>query len=367
MSIIDKAIFKAIEAWPYYARGFAAMTPIKEDRVPTCGVDKYWRLYWNEDFLRSVRDNAHLVILHELEHLLREHDARRKERDPMLFNVACDLEINDDIEGIGNVSEDVMLPSKFELKDGELAEWYYNNLPQDAQGQGGEGSGAGGAAEAWEVGKEGEHAESAIEEASAEALRDNIANDIIAAKKRGEEVGPHAALWAEARCKGRLPQTSWRRVVKNRLKEIRHGATDYTFAKVSRRQNRGDRVLLPASVGYKPRVACVVDTSGSMHNEADRVAGILRSLTKMDAKVDVIDCDMEVTGQRVLKHWKDVLKSKGGGGTDMRIGIDHAKGYDMIFCVTDGYTPWPEPWPKNLVGVILDGEKTRIMANAKGD
>ena len=42
-------------------------------------VDAYWRLYYNESWLatHSVEENAALLI-HEVSHLLRDHEARKK-------------------------------------------------------------------------------------------------------------------------------------------------------------------------------------------------------------------------------------------------------------------------------------------------
>ncbi len=46
----------------------------------------------------------------------------------------------------------------------------------------------------------------------------------------------------------------------------------------------------------------------------------------------------------------------GGGGTDLRVGLDAAQHQrpDVVVVLTDGYTPWPEQAPKQGRVVIVD-------------
>ena len=74
-------------------------------------VDRFWRLYYNESWLatHSVEENAALLI-HEVSHLLRDHEARKKSaavRNARLWNTAADCEINDDLAAEGWALSDV--------------------------------------------------------------------------------------------------------------------------------------------------------------------------------------------------------------------------------------------------------------------
>lgn len=363
---ISKAMYEAMEKYPYYARGFAAMTPIKKvilthggKGTPTLGVDKYWRIYWSEEALESFKFNVAEVMCHELEHLLRDHADRCKDRHPYGWNLSADAEINDDIEGM---PPDCVFPSMFEMPEGLTAEEYYQKGSEIARkngpGKGGipfcEGSGVTGQTEEWEEDAPKDN-EAIPDQGTAEELRDQIANDIQAHAASGRGTVPQSVLlWAEARAKGRLPRISWRRAIRNQLRKIAHGRQDYSYGRMSRRQERGHRIILPGTIKYEPKLAVIIDTSGSMSNEADWVAGMLRDLAKMKAASVIIDCDADIHGVRPLKGWKDVLKSRGGGGTDMRVGVERAKREhaDMIVVLTDGETPWPNPWPRNLVALV---------------
>ena len=101
-------------------------------------VDSRWRLYYNDDWLasHSVEENS-AVLIHEVSHLLREHEARKiaaAVRDHALWNMAADCEINDDLVAEGlPLPDDPPHPDKFGLQPGEHAETYYRQMLTPAQ------------------------------------------------------------------------------------------------------------------------------------------------------------------------------------------------------------------------------------------
>lgn len=363
---IVQAMCLAMEAFPYYARGFAAMTPVKKlitfGDKPTLGVDKYWRLYWSPEAFQNFEYHLAQVMCHELEHLLRDHASRRGDRCPMGWNLSADAEINDDIE---NLPSNCIFPDFFGKEEGLTAEEYYQpgeDWARKCKGMNCEGSGVTGTPEEWEEGApQGD--EAVLDDSVAEEIRDQIASDVIEHAKKDRGSVPEGVLvWAEARAKGKLPKLSWRRSIRDRLRRISHGRQDYSYAKMSRRQDRRDKLLLPGTIQYEPTISVVIDTSGSMSAEADWIAGVLKDLSKMRAKVTLIDCDAGVHGVRALKSWRDVFKSLGGGGTDMRVGVERAQQEksDVILVLTDGETPWPENWPTNMIAIIHQGIETLV-------
>lgn len=117
----------------YFAPALFNLIPVRTDLVAGMAVDTRWRLYYNEDWVasHSVEENA-AVLIHEVSHLLREHDARKHAaavRHERLWNTAADCEINDDLlaEGLP-LPDSPPAPERFGFSNGENAETYYRQL-----------------------------------------------------------------------------------------------------------------------------------------------------------------------------------------------------------------------------------------------
>src|SRR5687768_8904571 len=63
----------------YFAPALFSLVPVRTDMIASMAVDKYWRLYYNEAWVaaHTVEENA-AVMIHEVSHLLRAHDARKQ-------------------------------------------------------------------------------------------------------------------------------------------------------------------------------------------------------------------------------------------------------------------------------------------------
>jgi len=78
-------------------------------------------------------------------------------------------------------------------------------------------------------------------------------------------------------------------------------------------------------------------------NASSEIVGIAKSLGA-PIKCWAVDVDIQavkgIFGEKDIRH-----VTKGGGGTDVRVGITAAEksGCDIIVVLTDGYTPWPGP------------------------
>lgn len=125
---------------PYIASAIFRLTPISAPGLKTMGVDKFWRCYIDFDFMiEKGVEFAAGVLAHEPWHLLRDHDkraenagAKNSKYPPLMWNIAGDLEINDDIVSL--VPQDSLFPGQGEFVDypeGELAEVYFEKLKED--------------------------------------------------------------------------------------------------------------------------------------------------------------------------------------------------------------------------------------------
>jgi len=167
------------------------------------------------------------------------------------------------------------------------------------------------------------------------------------------------------------PRVNWREALASRLRRDLAsiaGRRDYVFTRPSRRQEAmrlaGSPVILPAMrQPAPPRVACVVDTSGSISDEELRnflseVVGITRA-SGVSGGVTVMACDTQAYPPQRIRSTADVefMELAGGGGTDISAGLAAAGNLrpvpHIVVVFTDGYTPWPEKPPKGVDAVIV--------------
>ena len=126
----------------------------------------------------------------------------------------------------------------------------------------------------------------------------------------------------------------------------------------------GSAAILPAMrQPAPPRVACVIDTSGSISQDELRaflgeVVGITRAVG-VAGGLTVIACDAEAYALQRVRSQGDVesVRLEGGGGTDMGAGLTAAALLSprphIIVVFTDGQTPWPEAPPRKVDSVIV--------------
>lgn len=207
-----------------------------------------------------------------------------------------------------------------------------------------------------------------VSEASVEIARRQVAHDTLEPTEEMKrlmgqfgigQVPGSLERWAKAQLAP--PEVPWQKVLAplvRRAVSYARGRVDWKFGRPSRRrealkQTLGNEApLLPTLVAPIPSVGIVVDTSGSMSaqgksgrtllNEAlSEVVGIVLA-TGSPCWAAAVDADVQGWVKVRSKRDADALV-KGGGGTDMRVGIKaaEAKKFDVIVLVTDGYTPWP--------------------------
>ncbi|HEY0808002.1 MAG TPA: VWA-like domain-containing protein, partial [Pseudonocardiaceae bacterium] len=162
------------------------------------------------------------------------------------------------------------------------------------------------------------------------------------------------------------PVVNWRQVLRSAIRrgiaDIA-GRVDFNYRRPSRRAAAHPEVILPSLRQPLPRVAVVIDTSGSMSDQMlaqvlGEVSGLLSSVGVNRDRLHVVCCDAQAyESQRVLNA-KDV-RLLGGGGTDMGAGLAAAGELrprpDLVIVLTDGHTPWPARPPgraKVVVGLM---------------
>lgn len=358
----------AADKAPYLATALFAMSVVPVPGIRTAATDRRWHLYL-DPVMADLWSVAELgsVLVHEVHHLIRSHADRAaalgvSAADSKRFNIAADCEINDDLGDLSLPTGGVN-PGRFGFDPGQLAEAYYvlleaiGELPPVLCG-----SGAHGVIDVWER-HDGD--KSGIEEVEAELLRQQVAMDVRGSVQRGGQIPVGLERWARAFLR---PVVDWRRELRAQVRAWLNavsGGVDYSYSRPSRRTGTplGRDVVLPALVQPVPRVAVVVDTSASMSTSAlehalAEIKGLLQSMGAGRAHLDVLTCDTMVRTTKTVFSASQVQLA-GGGGTDIRVGVDAALALrprpDLVIVATDGFTPWPSRAPLAPVVVALLG------------
>ena len=198
----------------------------------------------------------------------------------------------------------------------------------------------------------------------AQVLRNTVALAMEAHQRARSDLPGHWRRWAKTI---REPKLDWRRELAAQLRGALadcSGLVDYSYRRPSRRQALLPAVVLPSLRAPLPRAAVVLDTSGSVDQAMlaaalSELRGILRISGSREA-VPVLMVDAAVQAvSRVVQA--EQVQLRGGGGTDMGVGIAAAERLhprpDIVVVLTDGYTPWPVHPPRSLrTIVVLFGE-----------
>lgn len=202
-----------------------------------------------------------------------------------------------------------------------------------------------------------------ISPATADIIRRQVAQEVIDASTSRGTVPAGALRWAEEIIRPTIPtQVLLRAAVRSSIAQV-SGCHDYSYARPSRRQaGLGGAVILPTMRRPEIRVALQIDTSGSVSDKmlGRAIGWVLAAVQATGQPIDLISCDAAATVTRRVTPLAQVKAALvGGGGTDMRVGIEAACALrprpNLLVVLTDGETPWPsERPPVPVVVVTLD-------------
>jgi predicted metal-dependent peptidase len=385
LDIVAAARTKVVRRLPYFADPTMSLRPFELPGFGTFGVDAESRLAVDPEVAivwGPVRTAT--AVFHEALHMVLNHHGRRGWREPVRWNYAADCEANRIVLEAG-----FEFPPEFKPVTAESlgfppnlsAEEYYDLLPADFVGPSqpfpgcgqmdGEGAGA---PQGWEA-KADELSGGIVGQKPGEqrAMRRALASKVqAAAKTKRKGIGSVPAgleVWAALELTP--PTIPWQNVLASLLRSAvasRSGADDYTRMRVSRRSTSmlaSGGPILPALRAPKPEIGIVVDLSGSMSGKPAMTAlsetwGVVRALG-LPIRAYAVDAALHAVVN--VQSLVDLEKlNKGGGGTDMRIGIKAADRdrQDVILVLTDGLTPWPlpseMPHAALVIGVIGDAQ-----------
>ena len=318
--------------------------------IPTAATDGITILF-NPEFMETLDDRElDAVMLHEVLHAALQHNKRRSNYDPGLWNIAADIVVN----GVVGKQEWVRLPN-YAVTDGSLAhhsvEEVYEVLSKKSTKP---------------------FPESPLQ---GDIIRENP--DSIDIASSAEKV---AAYWKEAlnraatiervRGNGQLPAELDRLVNNINSPQINWQQALWRFLVVSPNDYAGfDRRQISRGIyteelaGQTVRAKICLDTSGSISSEdleqfLGEVSEIVSSYPSIEA--EIFYADTQLHGPYPLAEQIDSPTVQGGGGTsfvDFFEAVQKQYSRDETICIylTDGYGHFPEPPNNPVLWVVASG------------
>ena len=120
-------------------------------------------------------------------------------------------------------------------------------------------------------------------------------------------------------------------------------------------------------------IICILDTSGSMVDELEKIAVEVQKLLEVVGELEFVCADTEIKGEPKKARSVDEIEWIGGGGTDMVRAIKQVIEYysnnrnfpDVIIVLTDGYCDWSKlrEITEPLIIVCITDEKIPEQPN----
>lgn len=314
---------------------------VEDKTMPTAATNGR-DLIFNPEWFNALKKPERVgLVAHEVLHVAMLHHTRRGNRNPELWNVACDYAINLELRDSGfTLPEGGLVENRFK---GMGAEKIYKELAgnpdkQPKPQEWGEIQDA--------PGKDGAADSSEIEAAEAET-KIMVGQAMQQAKAMGKlPAGIERALKEIL-----TPKINWRDVMQQFIQKSQAEQPDW------RRPNRrmvGQGFYLPRIKGEFLRFAVAVDTSGSIGEDelSQFMAEVSGMLSTCTSKAWIIYADAEIN--RVDEVTSDDLplqvKPCGGGGTDFRPVFEWLEKLEeqpsCLLYITDMYGTFPENAPE---------------------
>ena len=331
---------------------------------PTAATDGR-HLYYNTQFFNQLTEKQiEFVIAHEILHCVYDHMSRRDDRNPMLYNVACDYLVNNLLlrERIGEKVTQIPIFQDYKY-DGWTSEEVYDELKKQADAQGEEFiKELGDLLDEhmdWSGGNEQEEGQGQGDRETGEGrprkltpeeiktIKDEIKEGMLQAAQAagaGNVPGEIARMIKELT----EPKMNWREIIQTQIQStIRN---DYTFARPSRKGWHTGAVLPGMNFEDTIDVCVALDMSGSISGDQacdmlSELQGIMQQYKDYRIKVWCFDTQVYNEQDFSSDNGDDVntYEPKGGGGTDFMCNWEYMKQNDIVpkkfIMFTDGY-PW---------------------------
>ena len=370
----------------FYGAVLVKMKIIEKNSIKTFATDGR-DIFYNKEYAESLDfEPLKGVIVHEVGHRFLMHHVRQQERDAEIWNIACDLSMNQVLERSGFVlPKGALFDPKF---DGWMAEKIYNYIypkikakqqQQQQQGQNGQG----------DQGDQSDNGDPTwLQPQSWGNIEDNVTEGMSQAEISEEEADVKEEIFQavrQAKERGTLPaevkqmvkvmkraEINWEDVVERHLEgDVPH---NYSYRRIHKKFYYTHEMIAPTlehiGVGH---IVVAVDSSGSVSNkELQYFLGGLNAMA-LDLKpksVTVITCDSKI--QNVIKYEQGdeikMISADGRGGTCVMPVFNYIKENDLevdsfIYFTDMGIHDFPteeQPYPVLWVSTDLRADNAPI-------
>jgi predicted metal-dependent peptidase len=335
----------------FFAHYLTKLPLVISNNVPTAGVglnqtnDKAC-LYLGAGFLKYTRLEKIAILLHEVYHLICKHPLRREGRKFKLYNISCDMAIN---QRIKNIPKDGIFPEDFDFPKDLTSEAYYDLFIENPD----------------KIPKDNEY-----------TLIDCHDEWDKLSEENRIKIESHLNSLAESakeKCKGNISASLNELINLNKyttkvpwISILRKNLTNRSSEKKETLKRRNRRYRDNPNIRghkktYKSSVTVILDVSGSMDSEKDirePLAEIKNLCKVMSTNVDLIQVDTEVKKVEKFKsNTKNFIRS-GQGGTELYPAIEYCRqnkiDMENLVVITDGYieSRWENPPKSNIIFLI---------------
>lgn len=329
-------------------------------------------LFINMDMFKEYTlEQRKAILVHEALHIVLNHVGRVKNKRRQVWNMACDIAIN---QFIRDLPDNALLPNKFELEEKLSSEIYYSKLRKKvddqevtifekdgklyAQVKNKNGT------KTYEIDPHGADDRS-DDDATQEII--NMVRDRLVEHAENKSRGNMPGDISEVINKMRSKKVNWKKYIKNELSNPKEEVEE-----TIKRRNR--RFMSRIDVkGFQKQFSAsgivVIDTSGSVPSDfLGKTIGEITSIcNQMNCELKIIQVDTEVKEVKTFNPKGSTFNVKGRGGTFLYPAIEHINKNRMqanfLVVITDGECEDNWPVPPKMKTFFLMPQNAKLNLN----
>ena len=374
----------------FCASGLFEMPHVEDNSIPTMATDGTTVLY-NKDFVLSIQEpEIDFTRLHELFHKIMKHHLRIGNRNPIIWNFACDFVINPKVKELsyhgqhGNKSHVITMPQGglYDPKYiGKTEEWVYDDLVKhyrvveissddngDDDGNGGgkyklspkDGKGDDIMPQGW-----GEFTPSTKSSEEQAIESQEIDQQIMSNASLLRDIGQDSPSFVKDLLdKIKQSKVEWQDVLRRFIGG--DNSEDYSFRRVHRKTYHSYGMFAPSSekIGVGD-IVVAIDSSGSVsQDELSQFLGEIQAINEdmKPTSITIITCDSQIRNVQRFEQGEpiDKINISGRGGTCVqpvfRYLEDENVQFNTLVYFSDMYiNDYPKEFDKPLLWIASQG------------